>query len=147
MRRAARHDGWVADYLTVDGAVDARRKLEAYGAVPISVGSADPIGHDLVINATPMGMRPDDPLPIEVDKLEPTGFMVPPGWYGFVPAAGVGILRQAGVDPVLGPEMRSTGEVMGLDVSFGQPDEVTRIVTAELALWGPLIKSLGLRVE
>jgi len=36
---------------------------------------------------------------------------------------------------------------LGLDVSFGQPDEVTRIVTAELALWGPLIKSLGLRLE
>ena len=27
--------------------------------------------------------------------------------------------RFQGVDPVLGPEMRSTGEVMGLDVSFG----------------------------
>ena len=26
--------------------------------------------------------------------------------------------RFAGVDPVLGPEMRSTGEVMGIDVSF-----------------------------
>ncbi len=28
--------------------------------------------------------------------------------------------RFAGVDPVLGPEMRSTGEVMGLDTSFGR---------------------------
>jgi carbamoyl-phosphate synthase large subunit len=28
--------------------------------------------------------------------------------------------RFAGVDPILGPEMRSTGEVMGLDVDFGQ---------------------------
>ena len=52
-----------------------QRKLEAYGAVPISVGSADPSGHDLVINATPMGMRPDDPLPIEVDKLGPQTFV------------------------------------------------------------------------
>lgn len=32
MRRAARHDGWIADYLTVDGAVEARRTLDAYRA-------------------------------------------------------------------------------------------------------------------
>lgn len=45
------------------------------------------------------------------------------------------------------PGMGDRLAALGLDVSFGQPDEVTRIVTAELALWGPLIKSLGLRVE
>lgn len=32
---------------------------------------------------------------IEVDRIEPTGFVVPPGWYGFVPAAGIGIARRA----------------------------------------------------
>lgn len=38
----------------------------------------------------------DEPMPqIEVRNLEHTGFVVPPGWYGFVPAAGVGIIRQA----------------------------------------------------
>lgn len=30
LRRAARHDGWVADYLTIEGAVEARRKLDGY---------------------------------------------------------------------------------------------------------------------
>lgn len=40
-----------------------------------------------------------EPLPqIEVDSLNLTGFVVPPGWYGFVHAAGVGILRSACVD-------------------------------------------------
>ena len=35
---------------------------------------------------------------LQVDSLEPTGFQVPPGWYGFVPAAGPGIARRALVD-------------------------------------------------
>lgn len=35
---------------------------------------------------------------IEVDTLDHTGFVVPPGWYGFVHAAGVGIIRRAGLD-------------------------------------------------
>ena len=32
---------------------------------------------------------------IEVDSMEPTGWEVPIGWYGFVRAAGAGIVRQA----------------------------------------------------
>lgn len=34
---------------------------------------------------------------IEVRTLKETGFLVPPGWYGLVPAAGVGIIYQARV--------------------------------------------------
>ena len=35
---------------------------------------------------------------IEMDSLDYTGFEVPPGWYGFVPAASSGIARRAMVD-------------------------------------------------
>lgn len=45
------------------------RKLRAYGPVPAETGSADPGGFDLVINATPMGMKPDDPLPVQATNL------------------------------------------------------------------------------
>lgn len=41
---------------------------------------------------------------LEVDALTPTGWSVPPGWYGFVPAAGVGILHRARVDMDVGKE-------------------------------------------
>jgi hypothetical protein len=34
---------------------------------------------------------------LQVDSLETTGFMVPPGWYGLVRAAGLGIVNRAGV--------------------------------------------------
>ena len=35
---------------------------------------------------------------IHVDSLEHTGWSAPPGWYGFVPAAGVGLIFRSGVD-------------------------------------------------
>ncbi len=50
-------------------------KLRAYGAVVPTVGSTDPSGFDLVINATPMGMKDGDPLPLQVDKLGTATFV------------------------------------------------------------------------
>lgn len=35
---------------------------------------------------------------IEVRVIRPTGFIVPVGWYGFVEASGLGIIRQAGLE-------------------------------------------------
>jgi shikimate dehydrogenase len=50
-------------------------KLRAYGAVVPTVGSADPNGFNLVINATPMGMKPGDPLPVDASKLSKDTFV------------------------------------------------------------------------
>ena len=38
---------------------------------PITVGAVDPTGHDLVINATSLGLNPDDALPIDAALLTP----------------------------------------------------------------------------
>lgn len=39
-----------------------------------------------------------EPTPqLQVTNTQQTGFVVPPGWYGFVPAAGIGILDRAKV--------------------------------------------------
>ena len=35
---------------------------------------------------------------LEVDSLNPTGYVVPAGWYGFVPASSTGIIRRSLVD-------------------------------------------------
>ncbi len=50
-------------------------KLRRYGDLVPTVGSADPSGVDLAINATPMGMQPGDPLPIDVSRLNPATFV------------------------------------------------------------------------
>ncbi len=39
---------------------------------------------------------------IEIRTLNLTGWTAPPGWYGFVPAASVGILHRAGIDKEVG---------------------------------------------
>lgn len=39
------------------------------------IGGTDPRGFALVANATPLGMRPGDPLPVQADLLEPDQFV------------------------------------------------------------------------
>ncbi len=47
----------------------------AAGATALAVDAPDPQGFDLVINATPLGMQPDDPLPVPVERLARTTFV------------------------------------------------------------------------
>jgi len=54
---------------------DVIAKLESVYPGTVVVGDADPSGYDLVANATPLGMRPDDPLPVDVTKLQPWQFV------------------------------------------------------------------------
>jgi shikimate dehydrogenase len=39
-------------------------------------GSADPRGFEIVINATPLGMNANDPMPVDPDRLEPGSIVV-----------------------------------------------------------------------
>jgi shikimate dehydrogenase len=50
-------------------------KLRAYGAARVGIGSSDPAGFDLVINASPMGMAAGDPLPVDMARLAPSSFV------------------------------------------------------------------------
>ncbi|HEY2455274.1 MAG TPA: shikimate dehydrogenase [Scandinavium sp.] len=53
----------------------AMRLLRHYPALDIMLMRNDPQGHSLVVNATPMGMSPDDPLPLDVTRLAPETFV------------------------------------------------------------------------
>lgn len=50
------------------------RMQEFYGE-RARVGSDDPSGFELVVNATPMGMRPEHPFPVQVERLSPDAFV------------------------------------------------------------------------
>ncbi|MBM3567906.1 MAG: shikimate dehydrogenase [Alphaproteobacteria bacterium] len=56
-------------------AVALAARLAAAYPGRVAIGSADPSGHDLIVNATPAGMRADDPLPVQGDKLRPGMFV------------------------------------------------------------------------
>ena len=65
----------------------------------------DKEARDVFITALLMAepMEIEQPMEqIAVRSLEGTGWSVPPGWYGFVPAAGIGILSMAGVSEDVG---------------------------------------------
>jgi shikimate dehydrogenase len=51
------------------------RLSEHYPDLQVSTGSKDPQGYDLVVNATPLGMNDDDPLPMDVDRISPETFV------------------------------------------------------------------------
>jgi shikimate dehydrogenase len=51
------------------------RLSEHYPDLQVSTGSKDPQGYDLVVNATPLGMNDDDPLPMDVDRIAPETFV------------------------------------------------------------------------
>lgn len=59
-----------------------------------------------------------NPMPqFEVDSLKPTGFIVPPGWYGIVHSAGPGIVRRSMLDADAG---------MKALIRLGDPDPTSR---------------------
>src|SRR5438105_8696707 len=41
----------------------------------VNVGSNDPAGYDIVVNATPMGMEPGDPMPMDVSRIASNAFV------------------------------------------------------------------------
>ena len=52
-----------------------QRLQSVYPQIKVDIGSNDPEGHDLVVNATPMGMNEGDPLPMNVSRIAPDTFV------------------------------------------------------------------------
>jgi shikimate dehydrogenase len=46
-----------------------------YPALQIAVGSNDPAGFDVVVNATPLGMSAGDPMPMDVNRIDVNTFV------------------------------------------------------------------------
>ena len=65
VRELALHD---ADTVRRDSLV---QRLNGLGQCHVVAGSDDPTGFDLVINATPMGMKAGDAYPVDVRRLTP----------------------------------------------------------------------------
>lgn len=45
------------------------QRLAGLNLCPVTEGSADPTGYDIVLNASPVGMQATDPFPLEADKI------------------------------------------------------------------------------
>jgi shikimate dehydrogenase len=47
----------------------AERIRAEHPALTVLTGSSDPANHDIIVNATPLGMVEDDPMPLDVSRL------------------------------------------------------------------------------
>lgn len=53
----------------------AARLRQHYPQLDVLTGSTDPVGFDLVVNATPLGMNEGDAMPLDVSRLSPHTFV------------------------------------------------------------------------
>ena len=53
----------------------AESLMTHYSALSVTVGSNDPEGWDIVVNATPLGMKDGDPMPMDTDRIDPSSFV------------------------------------------------------------------------
>jgi len=53
----------------------AGRLREHYPQLKVATGSKDPAGFDVIVNATPLGMKADDPLPFDIERIDAGTFV------------------------------------------------------------------------
>ncbi len=92
----------------------AKATDSAIASIAARLMAGEPLSNFPLRAPYPAGVGPDSPLPLAdpntlADPITP--------WFS-VKEAVLPFARFPGVDPVLGPEMRSTGEVMGWDRTF-----------------------------
>lgn len=65
--------------------------VRAHHSLEVDAGGADPAGFDIVVNATPLGMRPGDPMPVDPARIAPEAMVIDailqPGLSPFLEAA------------------------------------------------------------
>ena len=93
------------------------RLRNACPGVESRAGSRDPSGHELVVNATSLGMREDDPYPLDVSALNPAQtvaeiIMRPEMTPLLVAAQGLGCRIQLGM-PMLAAQLDLMARFMG----------------------------------
>ena len=77
---AALAAGGVGSLTLFDVQADAATRLASrlrhhYPQLRLATGRNDPAGHDLAVNATPLGMNDGDPLPFDPARLAPQSFV------------------------------------------------------------------------
>ena len=63
------------DVNTASAEALGQRLKKNYPQIDVRAGSNDPVDHDLVVNATPMGMNEGDALPMDVSRISPDAFV------------------------------------------------------------------------
>ena len=79
-----------------------------YPKLQIEVEGRDPSGYDIVVNATPLGMKKSDPLPIDVERISPSAYV------------GEVVMSEELTPFVRAAQARGCGIQVGIDMLFEQ---------------------------
>jgi shikimate dehydrogenase len=94
-------------FLPASQALAVRLRLH-HPDLQVVCGGNDPRGFDLVVNATPLGMNADDPLPMDVDRLSPGTFV------------GEVVMKDQMTPLLAAAQARGCGYQAGVDMLFEQ---------------------------
>lgn len=86
----------------------ADRLNRHYPGLGLILGSRDPDGYDIVVNATPLGMNDGDPLPLDVERIAPGAFV------------GEVVMRQQFTPFLAAARARGCATQVGVDMLFEQ---------------------------
>jgi shikimate dehydrogenase len=95
----------------------ASRLREHYPELIVRTGSNDPAGHDVAVNATPLGMKDGDPLPFDISRVSPATLI------------GEVVMRQA-ITPLL-----AAAQAKGCPIQVGT-DMLFEMIPAYLEFFG-----------
>lgn len=105
--------------------IDAARRDRLIGVLEtdfpgrVGVGSSDPRGYDYIANATPLGMRPNDPLPVDVTGLSADQFVSDVVTRPVVPAL-IAAARERGCGTATGSAMFEAQAELLVDILTGR---------------------------
>jgi shikimate dehydrogenase len=103
----------------------ARRLAQAFPQLPVTLDDTDPANRDLVVNATSLGLRESDPLPVDVSSLSGrelvAEIIMQPRVTALLAAA-----RERGCRihyglPMLECQLEMMGDFMGMTAPGGEP--------------------------
>ena len=86
----------------------ADRLTAHYTELSVGTGSTDPVGYDIVVNATPLGMNEGDPLPLDMSRVDPGTFV------------GEVVMKQAVTPFLRAAQERGCETQVGTDMLFEQ---------------------------
>ena len=86
----------------------AARLSGSYPTLKVSLGSNDPSGFDVVVNATPLGMYAGDPMPVDVSRLSPMTYV------------GEVVMKQETTAFLAAAQARGCATQIGIDMLFEQ---------------------------
>jgi len=97
-------------------------KLATLDIAPVRAGTDDPSAYDLVVNATPLGMREGDPYPFDVAKLK-AGTLVGDVVTTSPATPVIAAAKAAGCATVTGLDMFAQVSGLMIDFLLGRSDD------------------------